>query len=248
MQRLGSIYDIPFVTFVRLPLDCRAADLEAGAATGAFFRIHRIERPALENAFPFDQNAGLVGNNHRRFGALHFLLEGLLGLLQVKGIHHPDMLDPQSPAELGNIDPMGRLRSSGYTGSGVVLAAGHGGDAVVENNHGCRRIVVDHVHQAVDAGVEEGGIADHGHHLLSFLLGNHLYHPGGVADGGAHADTGFHGGQGRQETEGITADIAGNIGLEVVEGIEDTPVGTAGTHVGRPAGKSRCRCLFFVRG
>ena len=38
----------------------------------------------------------------------------------------------------------------------LVLATGHGGNAVIEDDECCSRVVVDHIEQAIDTGVQEG--------------------------------------------------------------------------------------------
>ena len=48
----------------------------------------------------------------------------------------------------------------------VRLVAGHGRGAVVQDHQGEVVVVVHRVDQAGDAAVEEGAVADEGHHLL----------------------------------------------------------------------------------
>ena len=54
----------------------------------------------------------------------------------------------------------GRLVGDGLSGRRMVLAPGHGGRAVVENDDQALGFIVDRIDQAGDAGMDKGRIAD----------------------------------------------------------------------------------------
>ena len=88
--------------------------------------------------------------------------------------------------------------------------------------------VVDHVDETGDAGMEEGGVADHGHGLLLHALESKaLGHAVGGRDAGAHADAGVHGRERRQRSERVAADVAGDMELELGKHGVEAAVGTA---------------------
>src|SRR6185369_18036034 len=94
------------------------------------------------------------------------------------------------------------------------------------------------------AGMQESGVADHRHNLLPLPFRDNLYHTGSHTNGSAHADTGVHCREGRHETKGIATNIAGYVGLELVEGKEDATVRATWAHIGRTAGElvsNNCR-------
>ena len=120
--------------------------------------------------------------------------------------------------------------------AGVGLMAGHGGGAVVEDDHQDVVLVEHGVGQAGHAGMEEGGVADEGHHRLAGGPGKAA--AGG--HGGAHADQEVGHAQGRQHAQGIAADVAGIAGVVtegVADGIIDGAVRAAGTKVRRTHGQ-----------
>ncbi len=111
----------------------------------------------------------------------------------------------------------------------MLLQAGRGGGAVVEGDAdvpGLRR-VVDHLHQAGDAAVDEGAVADDGDDAAGFRLREHVAQAQARADAGAHADAGVHRLEGRQHPEGVAADVAGHDAAEVPERLECGPVRAA---------------------
>ena len=85
-------------------------------------------------------------------------------------------------------DLAGGLVVEPAAGAGVLLLAGHGGGAVVEHQQhvAVGRRVVDHLHQAVDAGVDEGGVADERDHAPGLGGGEHVAQPEADAERGAH--------------------------------------------------------------
>jgi len=93
----------------------------------------------------------------------------------------------------------------------MLLHAGHGCGAVVQNNNQGIALVVGHVHQGGDAGVKEGGISNDADHLPFPFVLQGLAHAVGHADAGAHADAGMQTFQRLQIGQCVAADIAVNI-------------------------------------
>ena len=132
------------------------------------------------------------------------------------------------------VDGHGGIAADGVAVGRIVLMAGHAGDGIVQHNHRGNAPVVGDIHQPGDAGMAEGGVADHRHGPGGLLLA-----PGGIeavkpADGRAHADADVDGGQRRGGTQGIAADIAADIDLQFFQGVKQAAVGTAGAEHGRP--------------
>ena len=87
--------------------------------------------------------------------------------------------------------------------AGMRLAAGHGRGVVVQD-HEQQVVVVEHgVDHAGDAGMEEGGVADEGHHRLARAARE----AAARADAGTHVEQEVGHGQGRQDAERVAADV-----------------------------------------
>src|SRR6056297_1659447 len=84
------------------------------------------------------QDTGSGGNDHGNFRPSHLLTQGFAGLGYVIGIKDSYVLNANSAAELFHIDAKGWITVEGVAGGRVFLASGHGGDAVIEDNYGCR--------------------------------------------------------------------------------------------------------------
>ncbi len=125
-----------------------------------------------------------------------------------------------SARAIPSIDELaGRLVPQGAAGARVLLLPGHGGGAVVEHHQhvaGGRR-VVDHLDEAVDAGVDEGRVADDRHHPAGVGLGEGVAQAEPDAERGAHGHAGVHALVGRQDAERVAADVAGHDAVELAE-------------------------------
>ncbi len=111
--------------------------------------------------------------------------------------------------------------------------AGHGRGAVVEDDGDGVAPVVGYVEQGGHPRVEEGGVADGGHVALfrSFRVQSRV-RPVSHADAGPHAATGVQGREGRQEGQGVAADVAVDHQFELFGHVEDAAMGAAGTEDG----------------
>jgi len=96
-----------------------------------------------------------------------------------------------------------------------------------------RRWVVEHLDQAGETAVHEGGIADHADHLARLLGGQGVAQTQAHTDGCAHAHASVHGREGRQHAQGVTTDVARHDAAEVAQGLEDVAVRTTGAQFGR---------------
>ncbi|EXI73798.1 MAG: hypothetical protein AW07_02485 [Candidatus Accumulibacter sp. SK-11] len=119
-----------------------------------------------------DQDAGLAGDDHRRFGDLRLLAQGLqqhrqfIGVDQVHAfVAHAECLD-----EANEIDPRRLVAMDVATAAGIVLAAGHADGAIVEQQDGDVALVVNDVEQPLHAHVQEGRVADDGDDLAILLV------------------------------------------------------------------------------
>ena len=72
-------------------------------------------------------------------------------------------------------------------GSGVILMACHTSGGVIEDQYCACGLVVNHVHQRVDACVEECGISNQGNPVLDVIFALCLLHAMQGGDGSAHA-------------------------------------------------------------
>ena len=114
--------------------------------------------------------------------------------------------------------------------------AGHSGDGVVQDDDRGVGLVVGHVDEARDPGVDEGGISDDRHGLALSLSAAGLVEAVEAGDGGAHADGGVDGAEGRHGPQGVAADVPQDRQLVLRQGVEQSPVGAAGAHHRRPGG------------
>ena len=120
----------------------------------------------------------------------------------------------------------------------MFLHAGHGGGAVIENQHdvpGGRR-VVDHLDQAGDAAVHEGAVADDADHAARLLGRQHVAHAEPDAERRAHADQRIHGLKRWKHAQRVAADIAGHDAVQVAQRGEHGAVRATGTQLGGLAG------------
>src|ERR1035438_2324471 len=94
-------------------------------------------------------------------------------------------------------------------GAWVLLHAGHGGGAVVQNDRQVagRGRIVDRFHQPGDAGVQERAVADHAHHAPRFLGWQHLPQAQADGDSRAHAHAGIERVERRQYAQRVAADV-----------------------------------------
>ncbi len=126
----------------------------------------------------------------------------------------------------------------------MLLVPGHRRGAVVQDDGHRVALVVGHVQQGRQAGVEEGGIADDG----SVLLGDAgLAHPVGLANAGPHAATGVQSRKGRQKAQRVAADVAVDHQLELVGGHKHTAMRAARAEQGRARRQGRRLWRFGFR-
>src|ERR1035441_9770250 len=179
---------------------------------------------------------------------MHFVLAFVLLLVLLLGI---GIQNPGNAAQLGTIIPcvasnVTALDNGVCTASnppsparlaGVLLHAGHGGGAVVENNRqvaGGGRIV-DRLHQARDAGVQERAVADDAHHAPRFLAWQHVPQAQADGDSSAHAHAGIERVERRQHAPRVAADVARHNAAQVAQRGKHGAVRTAGAQLGRLA-------------
>ena len=118
--------------------------------------------------------------------------------------------------------------------TGVGLVACHGRCAVVQNDKNNVVLVENGVGKAGHAGMEERGIADKGHHGLARSAGK----AAARRNRRPHAHQKVRTAQGRQQTKGVTADVAGIEGIvakNLPGGIVNGAVRTTGAKVRRAA-------------
>ena len=117
-------------------------------------------------------------------------------------------------------------------GGGVFLVAGHAGDGVIQDDDSGKPLVVDGVDEAGDAAVDKGAVPNDPYRLPG-LLRPGLQKPVEAGNRSPHAEGDVHGGKGRQAPQGVAADVPKDGEPQLVEGVEQPPVGTAGTEDGR---------------
>ena len=191
---------------------------------------------------PLDEQAGTACDDGGVLALVeggHRVVHGLLHGGQILGIHGEDGGVAVGLEHLLHADHGGLLAHQGVAGAGVVLMAGHAGDAVIQHAGDHAAVVVDDLGGAGHAAVEEGGVAhDAEHHLIGDALpleGLGHAHAGGEA--AAHADAHVHAVQRRRKAQRVAADIAGDhIVLVLGQGVEEAAVGAAGTQGGRALG------------
>ena len=221
--------------------DSRAAHLQTAAAAAALVGVYMAH--ALAELVPLDQQARTAGDDGGLLPGVqggHRLVHGGLHGLQVLGIHRQHRGKAQGREDLFHAEKCGGVPLEGIAGAGVVLVAGHAGDAVIQHAGDHAPLVVHDLRRAGHAAVEEGGIAHHAEHHLA---GDALFfkalgdaHAGGEAR--AHAHHGVHAVQRGGAAQGIAADVAGDhIVLVLGQGIEESPVGAAGTEGRGPVGR-----------
>ena len=133
-----------------------AAHLEARAARLALLLVNGAEplfRELRRDA------ARRVGDDHRTLVAVQRVLQHLLQLAEVVRAHGRDLLVAHRLGDGGDLGDGRRVAGEGLARAGVVLVAGHRGDAVVEDDRRHRRAVVVRREDAREAAVEERGVA-----------------------------------------------------------------------------------------
>src|SRR6266545_327515 len=125
------------------------------------------------------------------------------------GVDDVHVLHADRAAEPLDRHPAGLLVLEGAAGPRVLLLAGHRGRPVVEHDEDVagRGRVVDHLDEAVHAGVDEGRVADDRDDPLRVLLREHVAQAEADAERGAHGDAGIHALVRRQDTERVAADV-----------------------------------------
>jgi len=147
------------------------------------------------------------------------------GTAPVLLMSHVDVVDAARPAYIFQDQLLRGLVANGQAGGRVLLAAGHGRGGVVEDDDHALGLVVRGVDQTGDAGVDEGRIAQNPYDALA---------RGGLApalverDARPHAHARMERRHGRQAGQRVAADVARDIGVQLLEGRERRPVRTLG--------------------
>lgn len=123
--------------------------------------------------------------------------------------------------------------------------SGHAGDAVIkDDNNGIALIVCD-VYKTGDTRMNECRVAYNRYALVAAgFVG--LVHAVKRGDRCAHAYAGVHHTERRHRAERVAADIAADIDLELLEGIEQTSVRASGAEHGRTRGNIYIRLEITV--
>ena len=140
--------------------------------------------------------------------------------------------------------------SSVPPGAGMLLQAGHGRRAVVEDQHdvAAGRRIVDHLHQARDAAVNERAVADHADDPPGLVGGQGVAEPQAHADAGAHADQRVHRLPRRQRSQRIAADVARHDAIELLQHAENgRGAGSPGTRSAACRAPRRARAKYRRR-
>ena len=153
------------------------------APTGAAGTVHQVERrtSGLQAAFaavaevgvdrpgcavdPVLQHARRLGDDHRSLVRRQLLAQHALDLCHVQRVDLHDAVDARIRGRSSGCPPPEPAAHQGLAGAGVLLAAGHAGGAVVEDERERPAAVVGDVEERGEAGVEERAVADDGHRL-----------------------------------------------------------------------------------
>ena len=102
----------------------------------------------------------LLRDDYFRFVGRDRLLQRRRRFFEISWIHFHDVLHAQSARDLRDIRGERFFSRDRLARAGIVLVPRHRRDAVVQDEDRRRAFVVDNVHKAGHAGVEEGGVAD----------------------------------------------------------------------------------------
>ena len=191
---------------------------------------------------PLDQQAGTAGDDGGVLALVeggHCGVHGLLHSLQILGIHSEHGREAVSLQHTLHTDHGGGLAHQGEAGAGVVLVAGHAGDAVIQHTGDHAAVVVDDLGGAGHAAVEKRGVTHDAEH---YLIGDALALEGlGYAhahgEAAAHAEAGVHAAQGRGAAQSVAADVTGDhVVLVLGQGVKEAAVRTAGAQRGGTLG------------
>ena len=159
---------------------------------------------------------------------LQSTLHGLGGGLDIIRVDLLDVLHADSADELLYVDGLGLDASELSPGSGVGLVAGHGGGAVVQDDHDYLVVVEQRVHQRGHSGMEERGVPDERYGGLVRGSGE----TSGGTGASSHADDEVGGLEWRGHSEGVASDVGA---VDDVLGAD----GFLGRGVHAPVGASR---------
>ena len=160
---------------------------------------------------------------------VHSLLQSRPELLHVLGIDHIDVVDAAGPAEVLQDEFLRGLVADGQAGGRVLLAAGHGGGGVVEDDDHALGLVIGGVDQAGDAGVDESRIAQDADDALArcaLRQPSWKVTPAPMHTHECSADIGGKAGQ------RVAADVARDVGVQLLQGRERSPVRALGAQAG----------------
>ena len=148
-----------------------------------------------------------------------------------------------------DVDGIGRITLERLSGSRMILVAGHASSRVVQDNNCAGGLIVDHVHQGIDTGMEEGGIADERNPVFHVVLAFGLFHAVERRDAGAHADIEIQDFQRCYSTQCVATDIAGTVKFQLFQNGKYAAVRTSGAeNRGTPRCLGRCvRFYFFMQ-
>ena len=147
------------------------------------------------------------------------------GLRLVVGVHDADALHAARAGDALDRGGLGLLPQERHARAGVVLVAGHRGDAVVDDDERRGALVVDRVQQPRDAAVEEGRVADDADDGLPLAR---LLHAVRHREARAHAQDGVRARERRERAQRVAADVARDDHVEAREREEEPAVRAAG--------------------
>src|SRR5690554_4173011 len=104
----------------------------------------------------------------------------------------------------------------------MLLKTGHRGCSVIKDYHHvpAGRRIIDHLDESGDSAVHERAVANDADDLSGLFLVKRMPHAHTYADAGAHADTGVHRVEWRQNAKSVTPDVTGNDATEIPQRFE----------------------------
>ncbi len=186
------------------PGDRRTAEIHAGL-TGIALLLDDRERRALD--LDRVEHARAVGDQHGDAAIVDGVAQRLMHGGEVVGIDLAHPFDADRAHQRFVVHGRRGLAPERLAGAGMLLAAGHRRNMIVEQHHRDVGLVVDRVDELRNSGMQEGRVADGGDDRLG-LAG--LGHADGVADRRAHRHGRVHAAQRIEARQGVAADIAGD--------------------------------------
>jgi hypothetical protein len=202
--------------------ESRAAHVEAQPTADTQIKVQFDGRPLPSNFG--QQGAGPLRDDDRWRFSLKTTTQGGLYLFEIVGIDGVDMLDAHCPGHVFEPYGEGRLSLERPARAGVMLVAGHGRGAIVDDDGDSVAIVVGHVQERGHTGMEKRRVADNRHVLLPDAS---LAHAMSYPDAGSHATAGMQRRQRRQKAQRVAANIPVDHQPEFVRDGKDAAMRTA---------------------